>query len=50
MGGGALHSHRPVDALGTVICVLAPRFQVKVGGAVTLVEKELLGIKVKGLS
>lgn len=36
-----MHSHRLVDAFVTVICVLAPRFQVKVGGAVTLV-KELL--------
>ena len=37
-----MHSHRLVDAFVTVICVLAPRFQVKVGGAETLVEKELL--------
>ena len=37
-----MHSHRIVDAFVTVICVLAPIFQVKVGGAVTLVEKELL--------
>lgn len=42
MGGGALHSHRLVDAFVTVICILAPRFQVKVGGAITLLEKELL--------
>ena len=35
MGGGALHSHMLVDAFVTIICVLALRFQVKGGGAVT---------------